>query len=530
MTRRSAGTRRWLSLALASIAALAFWVSAGAQEQALRIAGFSVDEQMLRVTVEGPSGLDAFAASIDGVEAPASIADRTGTASTVVFVVETSSSMGGGRDARALEAVQTVLDGLAPGDSAALVTFGTTVEVLVAPTVEHASIVEALAAHQPSRAASLYTGVHTGFTLTSFSEAPSSVVLITMGWNFSGSGSKTSIEALTLAQASGAAGYVVALQSDVNTNFLGAVAALGGLPLVSDNATDLASVSAAIEARRGTSYELSVPLAGLEGGAHELVVGSAGLSAATSFDVPVVTAPPVVPTEAPAPPVEASPAPVEASPAVVAPTVAATAAPTVAATLTPSVVADVPVGDGSSDRLIEQIAAGVVALLLIVLIVLSLLVWRFVRRRTRRQSVTDRLGVATYDDTRAARGRLDIADGEAPERDAAAASDEPPATPLPIGPTGAVPVTLSYGHERHEFAVSASATTVGSAPEATVQLGTPGAPFIHSVFALDTGGRPVAILLATDGAVPRRIELSHQVPTEVGGARIEVPEGATAAA
>lgn len=525
MRGRASWSRRWLPLALASIAVLAFWVSASAQEAELRLAGFSVEDETLRVTVEGPSGLDAFDATVDGTAAEASIAGRAGTASTVVFAVETSSSMGGGRDARALEAVRAVLDGLAPSDSVALVTFGTTVEVLVAPTAEHETIVEALAAHTPSHAASLYTGVHTAFTLASFSEAPSSVVLVTMGWNFSGSGSKTSIEALALAQASGAAGYVVTLQSDVNTNFLGAVAALGGRPLASDGVTDLASVSAAIEARRGTSYELTIPLAGLEGGVHELVVSSAGLATATSFEMPVVTPPPVVPTEAPAAPVEASP-PAEASAAPVAPTVAA------------SVTAD-PVeaggGDGSG-MLVEQIATGVVG---VVALVLGLLGWRFARRRTRHVVVTSRLGVATYDESRAPRDdgrRVAATNFPAATRDAAtkepsgAPMEEPAEAPPPIDTTDGVLVTVDIGAERLEFRLSDGPTTVGSSPEASVRLRTPGAPFVHSVFTLDGDGRPVAILLANDGEAPRRIELSHQVPTEVGGARIELPEGATAAA
>jgi hypothetical protein len=540
MSRLLRSQRVLLPFALAWVSMLALWAPVWAQQSELRVAEVTVDEETLSVTVEGPSGLDEFAASVDGVAADATIEGVSGTPSTIVFAVETSSSMAQGGDVRALEAVRTVIDGLPEGDSVALVTFGTEVEVLVPPTEDQGAIVEALAEHEGSLAASLYTGVHTAFSLTAFSEAPSSVVLITRGWNFSGSASKTSAEALAAAEASGAAGFVVALGSDLDAKFLDAVAALGGLPRGSDSVGDLASISAAIEARRGSSYELVVPLAGLEGGAHELLLSAAGLQTATSFETIAVAPPPVVPTEAP-------------TPAATAPLVSPTEAPTAAATASPiaspEVVAPVEETDlvggtnGERNLRVDQLipaAAAVAALMALTLLIGYLALWRRMRRRRRQGAVSTRLGVGSYDTgtTEADRGRVaggpvvgtfENAVATAGVRDEAAGDDESRGAPIELTASGAVHAVLTVGRERHEFSIGAMPTTVGSSPQADVHLDAPGAPFIHSVLGIEDG-RPVAILLAGEGEAPQRIVLNDGVPTDLGGARLELHDGTSAAA
>ncbi len=333
MSRPLRIARASLLLAAAWLALLAIWVPAAAEDDrdVLRVIESNIEGETLTLTVEGRSGLAAFDASIDG-EAVNAVVENTKIAPpTVIFAVETSSSMGNGRAARALEAVRSVVDTLQVGDTVALVTFGSTVDVLVAPTTDHARMIDTLVANESSHASRLFDGVAAAFGLTGSGDTPSHVVLLTRGWNFGAPASLTAAEALTQAEASEASGFVVALGADFDARLLDGVAALGGLPPGGDSVEELSSIALAIDSGRVVRYELAIALTGIVSGAHELAITAAGSSVALSFDVPLATPPPVVPPViAPViPPVAApsDPAPIE--PPAAAPTspVAAPSAP-----------------------------------------------------------------------------------------------------------------------------------------------------------------------------------------------------------
>ena len=524
MSRPLRIVRTSLLLTAAWLALLAIWVPAAAEEggDVLRVIESKIEGERLTLTVEGHSGLAAFDASIDG-EAVGAVIENTQIAPvTVIFAVETSSSMGNGRAARALEAVRSVVDTLQVGDSVALVTFGSTVDVLVAPTTDHALMIDTLVAHESSHASRLYDGVAAAFGLTESSDTPSHVVLLTRGWNFGAPASLTAAEALTQAEASGASGFVVALGADVDARLLDGVAALGGLPLGGDNVEELSSIALAIDTSRMVRYELAIALTGIvSGGAYELAITAAGGTVALSFDVPLATPPPVVPPViAPViPPVAApsDPAPIE---------------PPAAAPASPVAAPSAPSSEGVSSLL--PVDPLVVAALLLMLV--GALAWRLLGARRRGRGVANRPRPTSVVPGRGGsdpKSHLEIVASDPAARPAVIASvveDAPaPSSRGPTAETVRVVMTLPHG-EQHDFNVGHEPMTVGRSPMAEVRLTSPRGAFIHSVLILEDDDRVVAVILAADGAGPLRVVLKTEVPTDIAGCRFELPDGATAAA
>jgi hypothetical protein len=393
-------------------------------------------------------------------------------------------------------------------------------------------VTEALAAHQQEFASSLYSGISTAFWLAAESDLPASVVVITRGWNFGGAG--TAAEALTAAEASGAAGFVVALGADLDARLLDGVAALGGLPRGGNTVEELASIAAAVGASRGAQYELTLPLAGLEGGAHDLVISTAGAALALSF-VTSIVAPPV------APPIEA--APVEASPA---PTVVRSDSPANTPVDVPPAVPDAGGGGFAVDQLLgdaDPLVLGAIAAVLAVLLVA--LLWRFVARRRRRGMVTGRLGLAPVERYTGAPSEVDAvhpADtGETVEPEPLTALVERDQSQAMTPAVVETEPSLEFaGHvrlvmtmedgERCEFTVGSEPTMVGRSPLADQRLSSTSAAFVHSVVALDGSDGVVAVVFAADGDGPIRVTLDGEVSTNLGGCRFDLPDGAMAAA
>jgi hypothetical protein len=519
---------------------MAVWAVAAAPQvtaqetTALKIVTSEVDGDSLRVTLEGPAELQGFAAAIDGASVDFALGAVEPNGVTVVFAVETSSSMAFGRAGRALAAAQQLIDALEANDRAGLVSFGDTAEVLQPPTTDHGLVIEALAAHEQEFASSLYSGVSTAFRLAAESDLPASVVVITLGWNFGGAG--TTAEALSTAEASGAAGFVVALGADLDARLLDGVAALGGLPRGGNTVEELASIAAAVGASRGAQYELTLSLAGLEGGAHDLVISTAGGAVALSFGTPII-APPA------APPIEA--APVEVSPA---PTAVPSDAPASTPTEVPPAVPDAGGGgfavdqllaDGDADPLVLGAIAAVIAVLTVALL------WRFVARRRHSRMVTGRLGLAPVERYAGAPSEVDavhaadttetvepeplatLVERDQSEAMTPAVVETEPS--LQFAGRVRLVMTMEDG-ERREFTVGSEPTVVGRSPLADQRLSSNSAAFVHSVVALDSSDGMVAVIFAADGGGPIRVQLSSEVSTDLCGCRFELPDGATAAA
>ena len=262
-----------------------------------------VSEGTLRLIVQGPAGITEWSAAADGSPLVAATVSETTEAATIVFAVETSSSMGSGRDERALDVVRRIMLASGSADEFALVTFGDVARVAQASTLDRSLLLDELATADPGFGSALYDGVRLAAELAANAEGPGAVVLVTRGWDFGAKSASSRDEALDVLQRSRALAYVLAMGSDVDARMIDGVAALGDGRRHADTPQDLAAIIAGLSESRASRYELAVSVEQLEPGVHELLLSAKGTLAITAltFERPAPTVPLAAPSNSSGP-------------------------------------------------------------------------------------------------------------------------------------------------------------------------------------------------------------------------------------
>ena len=117
----------------------------------------------------------------NGVAQTIELVDATDVPLNVVLTLDTSGSTTGTRQADLIAASQALLDGLKPGDRAALTTFSHAVEPRIALTADLAGVREALLRITPSGRTSVMDAVYVALTTTLAQPGRSLVVVCTDG-------------------------------------------------------------------------------------------------------------------------------------------------------------------------------------------------------------------------------------------------------------------------------------------------------------------------------------------------------------
>jgi VWFA-related protein len=180
---------RQLALAFAVLTALLLADSIRAfQQPSFRSSTLGVRVDVL--VMDGPkpvSGLAApdFELRDNGVVQTVELVDTDDVPLNVVLALDTSASTTGKRQTDLIAASQKLLDGLKPGDRAALTTFSHAVAPRIALTTELAGVREELLHFTPSGRTSVMDGVYVALTTTLAQPGRSLVVVCTDGSDIS---------------------------------------------------------------------------------------------------------------------------------------------------------------------------------------------------------------------------------------------------------------------------------------------------------------------------------------------------------
>ena len=321
-------TRHWrarLSVALiATICVLRVAAAAGSGELAVSIASLDASkpgEVVAVVSVVDASGRpvvgltkDNFVARIDGLPAgqagsPASVSQVTAAVNSdigvaVVLAVDISGSMKGDPLVQARGAARTFVEGLAPIDSVALVTFGDGVTPVLNFTTDRGALFAGLDSLQAAGNTALYQATSvSAFVAASAQTQRKAVILLTDGVDF-GNRSTVSREAsLAQAAAIGAPFFTIGLGSDIDRGYLQALAqGTGGRFLETPTAQGLSELYRAIGDFLRSQYVVTVSPGSLDRGQPltlEIEVtagGASGLARGTlpALETPPTAEPPVV--------------------------------------------------------------------------------------------------------------------------------------------------------------------------------------------------------------------------------------------
>ncbi len=252
--------------------------------------GASPDLDSVSVTVDG-DGVDATAESVEGGQV-----ERT-----TVLVLDASNSMEGEKLSAATSAIDSFLQSAPDDVRIGLVTFAGTVQQTIAPTTDHQSIVDELAAVQLKPGTKLYDAVAAGAELAGDDGARSLLVLS----DGADTGSATSIDDLSAsATDAGVVVDVVALaqSAEQQSTLDGLASAAGGRVIPADpealgavfsaQAEALASqVVVTFELPSGVSGEQSVEASLSAGGATFTDSAFVTLASSGSVDAPQVIEP-----------------------------------------------------------------------------------------------------------------------------------------------------------------------------------------------------------------------------------------------
>jgi VWFA-related protein len=222
----------------------------------------------------------------------------------VVLAVDVSGSMSGDPLAQARQAARTFVEGLAPTDSVALVTFGDAVTPVLNFTTDRGAVLAALDSLQAVGNTALYQAASvSAFVAASAQTQRKAVILLSDGVDF-GNRSAVSREAsLTQAAAAGIPFFTIGLGSDIDRAYLQALAqGAGGRFLETPTAQGLSELYRAIGDFLRSQYIVTLSPGSLDRGQPltleiEVTVGEAsGLARKTlpALETPPAAEPPVV--------------------------------------------------------------------------------------------------------------------------------------------------------------------------------------------------------------------------------------------
>lgn len=264
--------RRWrarLSIALvAFVCVLQATAAVGAEELAVDIASLDADEPgdvVAVVSVVDSSGRpvlgltdENFTARIEGLPAGqagslASIGDVTPAVNSdigvaVVLAVDVSGSMRGDPLAQARAAARTFVEGLAPIDSVALVTFADEAALVLNFTADGDAVFAALDALRAAGDTALYQATAvSAYVSASAQTQRKAVVLLSDGVDFGDRSAVSREESLALAAAVGVPFFAVGLGKDIDSAYLEALAqGTGGRFLATPTSQGLSELYRAI--------------------------------------------------------------------------------------------------------------------------------------------------------------------------------------------------------------------------------------------------------------------------------------------
>jgi VWFA-related protein len=242
------------------------------------------------------SGLDAasFAATVDGSPARVDslqpvIDSQVGL--SVILAVDVSGSM----DGRPLEAAQKAagdfVSGLAPQDSAVVLTFGDSINIVQESTTDKAAVVAALSRLEAGGNTALFDA--TSKAVASAAQSPSArraVILLSDGVDYGDKSSVSRDESLAQARASGVPIFAIGLGADVDKAYLNELAqATGAHYLETPTPEGLSQLYADIASVLRGQYvvKLTSPATDPSSShALQLSVSVAGVIAVTTKDIP----------------------------------------------------------------------------------------------------------------------------------------------------------------------------------------------------------------------------------------------------
>ncbi len=233
MTEWASRARLFMVLA-ALICALQSTAAVGGEELAVDIASLDPDGSggvIAVVSVVGGSGRpvlgltdDNFAANVGGT--PASIGEVSAAVDSdasvaVVLAVDVSGSMEGAPLDQARRAAQSFVEGLAPADSLALVTFGDDARPILGFTTDRSLVSTELDALQAGGDTALYQATSVGaYVAASAQTQRKAVVLLSDGLDFGNRSAVGREDALAQAAALGVPFFAVGLGSEIDRAYL----------------------------------------------------------------------------------------------------------------------------------------------------------------------------------------------------------------------------------------------------------------------------------------------------------------------
>jgi VWFA-related protein len=257
-----------------------------------------LDVDALRV-LEGPSG-DAVEARVVSITP----AVDAGTPLALVLAIDASGSMAGEPITEARAAAASMIESLASGDSAAIVSFANDVEVLQDVTTDRPALFEALDRLDAVGNTTLYDAVAEAAARAAESGyRRRAVVLLSDGQDFGGLSSRTSEQSLEAVTAGHTVFYVVGYGDEIDRPFLEAVAERsGGRFFLASGTEDIATVYSSLErllrSQLVVTFESGAPASGAEREVEVRVAVDDGAGAATRAYTSSLPAPTPVPTPA----------------------------------------------------------------------------------------------------------------------------------------------------------------------------------------------------------------------------------------
>jgi len=313
--------RRWrarLSVALIATVCL-LWVTAAAGSGELTVDIASLDaskpgDVVAVVSVADASGRpvvgltkENFVARIGTLPAgqagsPAPISQVTAAVNSdigvaVVLVVDVSGSMQGDPLIQARQAARTFVEGLAPIDSVALVTFGDGVTPVLNFTTDRGAVFAGLDSLQAVGNTALYQAASvSAFVAASAQTQRKAVILLSDGVDFGNRSAVSREDSLTQAAAIGAPFFAIGLGSDIDRAYLEALAqGTGGRFLETPTAQGLSELYRAIGDFLRSQYVVTLSPGSLDRGQPltlEIQVTAGEASGLARETLPTLEAPP----------------------------------------------------------------------------------------------------------------------------------------------------------------------------------------------------------------------------------------------
>jgi VWFA-related protein len=266
------------------------------------VVGLTKDNFVARIgglptSAEGASGLGGGQAGSPVPISQVTAAVNSDIGVAVVLAVDVSGSMEGDPLVQAREAARTFVEGLAPIDSVALVTFGDTVTPVLNFTTDRGAVFAALDSLQAVGNTALYQAASvSAFVAASAQTQRKAVILLSDGVDF-GNRSAVSREAsLTQVAATGIPFFTIGLGSDIDRAYLQALAqGAGGRSLETPTGQGLSELYRAIGDFLRSQYVVTLSPGSVDRGQPltlEIEVTAGGASGLARKTLPAMETPP----------------------------------------------------------------------------------------------------------------------------------------------------------------------------------------------------------------------------------------------